>query len=386
MKKLVLVLSHLLCALLAAALTLTLIRTRNVQVAGASKLAQLSDLIEQEFIGEAERTDWEDAAADAMVRSLGDRWSYYIPADEYENYKQSMANAYVGIGVTVSSTPVDDGYEILAVEKGGPAEQAGLLAGDILTSADGTDLRGLSLSELSSAMRGEEGSYVNLSIKRGTSTLEMRVERKHFAVAVATCQMLPNSVGLVTIKNFDSRCADETIAAIESLREQGAKALIFDVRNNPGGYADELVCVLDYLLPEGPLFRTLDYTGREETRSSDASCVELPMVVLINGESYSAAEFFGAALRDYDAAKLVGEQTCGKGYFQIVRQLDDGSAVGLSIGKYFTPKGESLAGIGLTPDVAVPVDEQTAIAIRVGTLPAQDDPQIQAALELLNAA
>ena len=195
--------------------------------------------------------------------------------------------------------------------------------------------------------------------------------------------MLPGNVGLVTIANFDSRCASESIAAIESLLEQGATSLIFDVRYNPGGYAHELVQLLDYLLPEGDLFIAEDYLGNRSVDGSDASCLEIPMVVMVNGDSFSAAEFFAAALRDYEWATVVGEQTVGKGYFQQSFELSDGSAVNLSVGKYFTPGGISLAGIGVTPDVEVTVDEETWIDIYYGYLEPEEDPQIQAALDLL---
>jgi len=187
----------------------------------------------------------------------------------------------------------------------------------------------------------------------------------------------------VTIENFDDRCAAETIAAIESLLEQGVESLIFDVRNNPGGYAHELVELLDYLLPEGDLFRTVDYKGVEDVEISDAACLDIPMAVLVNGESYSAAEFFAAALQEYEAATVVGEKTTGKGHFQSTFLLSDGSAVALSIGKYYTPKGVSLEGVGIVPDVVVPVEPETAREIYYGRLTPEEDPQIQEALEAL---
>ena len=155
------------------------------------------------------------------------------------------------------------------------------------------------------------------------------------------------------------------------------------MRHNPGGYASELVKVLDYLLPEGELFRTVRYDGKEDVDMSDADCLDVPMAVLVNAGSYSAAEFFAAALRDYEAAVVVGEQTVGKGYFQTTYQLNDGSAVALSIGEYFTPKGKNLAAVGVTPDVVVTVDEETASAIYYGTLNPEEDPQIQAAVKTL---
>ena len=197
--------------------------------------------------------------------------------------------------------------------------------------------------------------------------------------------MLEDKIGLVTIANFDERCAEETIAAIEELCNQGATALVFDVRNNPGGYKREMVEVLDYLLPEGALFRTVDYRGREDVDTSDASCLDIPMAVVVNLHSYSAAEFFAAALDEYDAAVIVGEKTFGKGYFQNTYRLSDGSAVTLSVGKYFTPKGNSLAGVGLTPDVEHIVDEETAALIAAGLVTPEEDPQIIAAVNALKS-
>ena len=160
--------------------------------------------------------------------------------------------------------------------------------------------------------------------------------------------------------------------------------LIFDVRNNPGGYVTEMVAVLDYLLPEGVLFQSENYAGEKDVRHSDASCLDLPMAVLVNGNSYSAAEFFAATLWEYEAGLVVGEHTSGKGYFQYTFELPDGSAVGLSTGKYYTSKGVSLTDVGVTLDVLVPVDAQRAAAIRGGTLEYAKDPQVQAAVKALN--
>jgi carboxyl-terminal processing protease len=209
------------------------------------------------------------------------------------------------------------------------------------------------------------------------------VIRAYFEVPVAAFQMLEGSIGYIAIENFDTRCAEETIAAIDDLVAQGAVALIFDVRNNPGGYKTELCKVLDYLLPEGPLFRSEYYDGSTYVDESGPEFLDIPMAVLVNSESYSAAEFFGAALREYEAAVVVGQQTCGKGYFQQTYPLSDGSAVGLSVGKYCTPKGVNLAGVGITPDVVVEVDEALFVQIYYGNVEPMDDPQILAAIEAL---
>ena len=197
--------------------------------------------------------------------------------------------------------------------------------------------------------------------------------------------MLEGNIGLVSIFNFGERCFDESKAVIDQLLQDGATALIFDVRYNPGGLKSEQVKLLDYLLPEGDLFHGEDYTGRVIVEKSDSNHLDVPMAVLVNGYSYSAAEYFAAVLSEYDAAVLVGQQTYGKGRFQYTIVLQDGSAVLLSSGRYTTPSGMDLTGVGITPDVVVEVDEETDFAIYARILDPADDPQIQAAVAALQA-
>ena len=378
--------SYLLVAILASALTLSAV----VGIPGfagvsddASKLEQLKDMLTERYIGGADEKALEDAAAHAMVSATGDRWSYYIPADQYQAYVETMENAYVGIGITIQAAEDNSGFLVTKVNAGGSAEEAGVLAGDVIIAIEGQSAAEMTSEEARNLVRGEENTAVNMTFRRGEETLELSIVRKKVQVEVATGKLLEGNIGLVTINNFDLRCSEETIAAIEMLLEQGATSLIFDVRNNPGGYAKQLVEVLDYLLPEGELFRTVDYTGAEDVDMSDAACLDIPMAVLVNAESYSAAEFFAAALKDYDAAIVVGEKTCGKGYYQVNYLLLDGSAVSISIGEYFTPKGENLANVGVTPDVEIAVDEETFLAIYAGTLDPMEDPQILAAMDAL---
>lgn len=380
MKKLITVLSYLTTAMAACAVTLLVTIGKTP---GYSKLDQVEYLIQNRFIEEADMEKAEDAAATAMIDSLGDRWSYYLSAADYATHKEQVENAYVGIGITISPEENGQGFLILAVQKDSGAEAAGLLAGDIITGAESQDVRGMTTAQLRDIIRGKEGTSVSLEITRDSEVLRVQVTRMQILTEVVSYEMLENSIGLIAISNFDARCADETIAAIEALREQGAQALIFDVRNNPGGYATELVKVLDYLLPEGDLFRTLDYAGRETVDKSDASFLDMPIAVVCNEDSYSAAEFFPAAIQEYGAGTIVGMPTCGKGYFQYTYELSDGSAVGLSAGKYFTPSGKSLIGTGIQPDVVVEVDDETRTKIAYGTLDAKDDPQIQAAADIL---
>ena len=379
------VLSYVLVAAIASGTTLLccFFDMRNDQ---PSKLQELQAIVEYYFIGEADTYAMEEAAASAMIEALKDRWSFYMSAEEYLGYQDTMANSYVGVGVTVQVRKDGTGLDVISVSANGPAESAGILSGDVLIAVDGTSLAGKTSEDARLLIRGEENTQVVLTVDRNGQTLEFTVTRRSFQVPVAVGKMLEDKIGLVTIENFDSRCAQETIAAIESLRQQGATALIFDVRNNPGGYKHEMVQVLDYLLPAGELFRSEDYRGQTSVDYSNEAFLDMPMAVLINGNSYSAAEFFAAALDEYDAAIVVGEKTTGKGYFQSTFQLSDGSAVNLSVGKYFTPKGVSLAGVGLQPQVEQLVDEHTAYLIAVDALDPMEDPQILAAVNALKSA
>ena len=460
------VVSYILAATVGASLTLVLLVQFGYvsRDGGMTKLEQLQLLIEERFIGEADATAMGDAAAEGMIASLGDTWSYYISADQYQSFVEQMENAYVGVGITVTHREDGTGIDILQVTAGGPAEEAGLLPGDVIVAVNGEAIVSDNLQDLSSRVKGEEGTTVELSILRGETVypnqcvvlldealtdaeaksvgtklnmfenvvssyfveeedgryfrvtvddnlllgevvekietldgvetvdfeyeneqkqLDVLVERRRILIPVVKGDLLADGKGLVTIYNFDDRCASETIATIEELLSSGARTLIFDVRNNPGGYKHELVELLDYLLPEGVLFRSERYDGEVINDYSDARRLEVPMVVLVNSESYSAAEFFAAALREYNVALIVGEETCGKGYFQQTYTLLDGSAVNLSVGKYYTPNGASLANVGITPDVVVPVDDETFNAIYSGTLPPEEDPQIQEAVKLL---
>lgn len=374
-------LSYLLVAVLASVTTMAVFV--DVPVEKYNKLEDLANLIETYFIEETDRTAMEDAAAAAMVDSLGDKWSHYMSAENYLIYKEQMSNAYVGIGITITASEDGTGFLVTEVNKGGSAEAAGMIAGDVIVEIEGQTTVGMTVSGARDLVRGVEGTQVKLVIRRDSERLELSVTRKTVETPVTDSWLLEDGIGLITIYNFDDRCAKETIAAIEHLMEQGAEALIFDVRGNPGGYKDELVELLDYLLPEGPLFRSEDYSGKVFVDESDADCLQVPMAVLVDGNSYSAAEFFAAALDEYDAAVVVGQPTSGKGYFQSTFELDDGSAVTISLGKYTTPNGVSLADVGITPEILVEVDEKTAFKIYAGELDPADDPQVQAAVDAL---
>ena len=348
-----------------------------------AKAAEVQEIIETYFIDDYDEDTLADGAASGMVDATGDEWSYYLSADEVAAYEESMANAYVGVGITITEDAEAGGMRVEEVVSGGPAEEAGIRMGDLLLAVEGEDVLPLGIDGTRNLVRGEEGTRVNMHFSRNGTEYDVSVERRSIETPVVTGELLDENIGYIKIGNFDERSAAETIAFVKDLIGQGAEALLFDVRFNPGGYADELVKVLDYLLPEGDLFRSVDYAGREEVDTSDTSCVELPMAVLVNEDSYSAAEFFAAALQEYEWATIVGSQTYGKGNFQTAFYLSDGSMVNLSIGKYYTPGGKSLSERGVTPDVVVDLDDEQYALLYYNALEQADDPQFQAAIDTL---
>ena len=346
------------------------------------KLDEIVALLNEVYVDGYDTDKLGDYLAQAAVAATGDRWSYYVSAEDYDAFVESNENAYVGIGVTVeSSDDLTDGVQITKVTPNSPAEEAGIEADDRIYAVEGETVESLGLDEAKNRIRGEEGTEVTLTILRGEKKFDVTVKRASVEVEVVKYSMLDGSIGYIKINNFEANSADRTIEAIDTLREQGAKALVFDLRFNPGGRKDELVRVLDDLLPEGPLFRSVDYKGNESVDYSDADCVELPMAVLVNGDSSSAAEFFAAALQEYDWATVVGTKTCGKANYQQTFRLSDGSAVAVSTGHYQTPHGVTLANVGVTPDEIVEVDNKTYLELYKEAVAVKDDAQLQAAIK-----
>ena len=327
-------------------------------------------LVNSRFVGEYDETQVVDSALSGMVDGLGDRWSYYLTEEEYEAQNQRRTNQYVGIGVTVNYES-EDGLTIVEVTEGGPAEAAGLQGGEVITAVDGFSLAGEARYEGAERIQGEEGTTVTLEVL-GTDGEARTVEvtRASLDSDPVTAKMLEGNVGYVALANFYDHSADRLKEEVTRLQEEGAEALVFDMRNNGGGYLSELTEMLDFLLPEGPIFISRDRAGNEEVTQSDAACVDLPMAVLVNANTYSAAEFFAAELQEQGVAVIVGEPTSGKGYSQQTFALPHGGAMAISTGAYFTGSGTSLIGTGLTLDWEVYLTDE-------------GDAQLEAALDLL---
>lgn len=323
------------------------------------------------FVGEYDEDAMADAALTAMVNTLGDRWSYYMNAEDYQAQKLRRDNAYVGIGVTVLYAP--DGLHIDTVTPGGPAEEAGLLPGEIITGADGISLTGDDVYRGTELIQGVEGTQVRLTVVNANGAVrEVTVTRARIQSDPVRYELLEGGVGYVSLSNFYSGSAQRVEDAVEDLLSRGAHTLLFDMRDNPGGYLNELTDLLDYLLPEGPIFQSGDRSGPRKTTRSDDDCVDVPMAVLVNRNTYSAAELFAAQLRESVGAYLVGQPTFGKGYSQQTFALPGGRALNISTRTYYTGGGVSLIGVGLIPD-------------EVLELSAQEDTQRAAAADYLRS-
>lgn len=346
-------------------------------------LAGAWGMVRTRFVGEYDPDRVVDAALEGMVAGTGDRWSYYLDAAGYAAQKEWRDNSFVGIGVTVRFLE-GEGLLLTEVYENAPAQEAGLAVGEIITAVDGVPLADKTLEEGTALVQGEEGTTVTLTV-RGPEGAEREAELRRAQVEniSVTCELLEGGKGYIQVKNFYSHSADQVKAAVETLREQGATALVFDMRNNGGGYVSELTEMLDYLLPEGPIFRSETRSGRETVTESDENSVDLPMATLVNADTYSAAEFFAAQLQESVGAPIVGEETSGKGYSQQAIPLPNGGALNLSTGRYRTGAGTSLVGTGVTLDRKVTLDEEKRAALSAQTLERGEDDQLQAALELL---
>ena len=361
-------LTHLIIACLAVAIV-TAILTYVAAIGGfgskqylddARRYIEIEKIIDDNYIGDADYNELYNAAAAAMVKSIGDKWSYFMNAEEYEAYKLSSSNEYSGIGVSVKVNSSGE-FEVFSVEESSPAANAGIAVGDIITAIDGEDVSDKTLEDVSLLIRSKVNKDFPMTLESGGDTKTVTVACEIIYKNPVSSRLLDGNIGYIKISNFEAGSSENTKKAIEQLLQTGATSCIFDVRNNPGGLLTELVDLLDYILPEGDLFISVDKSGKETVQTSDKVSLKNKMIVLVNGNSYSAAEFFAAALQEYNWATVVGEQTTGKARSQITIELSDGSAVHISTHKYLTPNRVDLAETGgVTPDVAVAqADEQT---------------------------
>jgi len=355
------------------------------QDSDASRFYEVLDLIDSRFIGNYDLDDITDAAIRAAVASLDDQWSYFMTQIEYEAFLETADNTYAGIGVNVEPDDVYGGIRVTGVHRDSGAYTAGIVIGDIITAVDGESIAGFSFADVRAALRRPIGDTAKLTVLRTDGELHiLTVLYSIVFIDPVSYEMLDGYIGYVQLRNFDVGSADRFILAVSNLIEQGAVAFVYDVRSNNGGRVNEITKILDFLLPEGDIFVSINRTGVENVTVSDEHTIDLPAVVLVNSNSFSGAEFFAAMLSEFEYAYTVGEPTTGKNRMQSTIALDNGGAVVLSTGEYLTRNRVSLFDTGgFTPDFVIPLtSEEYREALTYGP-DVSIDPQLEKAIYLL---
>lgn len=351
------------------------------------KLEQIQDIIDKKYLFEEKIDTSEEEAGiyQGFLSGLNDPYAVYYTPDELTSFLDETNGSYCGIGALVSQNVQTGVSTIVRVFEGSPAEEAGILPGDALYKVDGIEVIGMDLSLLvNNYVKGEEGSQLTITIYRENSGeyKDITLTRRPIDVQTVSGKMLDEEIGYISVADFDRVTADQFKSKIEELQGEGMKRLIIDLRNNPGGEVTTVVSMADYILKDGGRILTVaNKKGTEETYDAeDGHSLEIPMVVLVNGNSASASEVFTGAMKDYGVATIVGTKTFGKGIVQTLMPLSDGSAIKLTTDHYYTPNGNDIHGKGIEPDLEVELDEEAAQEV---VIPEEKDNQLQKAVEVV---
>lgn len=319
---------------------------KNIEKIIKSKYLNVSDIDETKAI---------DGAIEGYINSLGDEYTEYIPADEMKEYTESVMGNFVGIGIYMVKNTEKNLVQVLSPIRESPAEKAGIKAGDLITKVNGVTYTADQMTEMANIIKGEEGSKVTLEILRGEQTLTFEVERKKVNTNPVYAEKLENDIGYLEITSFDEGVAEDFKSKYLSLKEQGIKGLVIDLRDNGGGLVDEALKIVDYIVPKDQtVLITVDKDGKEEvTKSKEDKLIEEPVVVLANASSASASEIMAGALKDLNAAQIVGTKTYGKGVIQQLLTLSNGAGLKVTVEEYYTPNKTKINKVGITPDYEV---------------------------------
>ena len=351
------------------------------------KLEQIQDIIDKKYLFEEKIDTSEEEAGiyQGFLSGLNDPYAVYYTPDELTSFLDETNGSYCGIGALVSQNVQTGVSTIVRVFEGSPAEEAGILPGDALYKVDGIEVIGMDLSLLvNNYVKGEEGSQLTITVYRENSGeyKDITLTRRPIDVQTVSGKMLDEEIGYISVAEFDRVTAEQFKSKIEEVQGEGMERLIIDLRNNPGGEVTTVVSMADYILKDGGRILTVaNKKGTEETYDAeDGHSLEIPMVVLVNGNSASASEVFTGAMKDYGVATIVGTKTFGKGIVQTLMPLSDGSAIKLTTDHYYTPNGNDIHGKGIEPDLEVELDEEAAQEV---VIPEEKDNQLQKAVEVV---
>lgn len=342
------------------------------------KAEAIQQVIDKLYLEEEDVQAVQEGVYKGMVSALGDPYSVYYTKEEYDAFQESYTGEYCGIGASLLQNADTGLITIVKTFKGSPAQEAGLKTDDILYKVEGEEVTGEDLSEVVARVKGKEGTTVKVTIMRGSEEMDLELVRKTISVPTVEYEMLDNNMGYIIISEFDEITTSQWMEAYETLKQQGMTSLIVDLRNNPGGGLSVVAEILDSILPEGMIVYHEDKNGqREEYKSDEEHKIEVPLAVLVNGNSASASEIFAGAVKDYGIGTLIGTTTFGKGIVQQMVSLGDGSAMKVTISKYYTPNGVCIHGTGIEPDIQVEFDAEAYEKD-------ESDNQLQKAIEVLS--
>ena len=345
------------------------------------KIDTLMQVIDYYYLYDYDKDEMVDAIYKAVMSSLGDPYTVYYTADEFNAFMESSSGSYCGIGVVVQQNMQTGLVTAVRPYEDCPGYEAGIRPGDLILAVDGTEITGMDLNTAVALIKGEEGTSVTITLQRDEEVFDVEVTRRQIDVKTVNYRMMDDNIGYIQIEEFDEVTSDQFSQALDSLIEQGMEALVIDIRNNPGGILDTVVAMLDELLPEGTIVSVKDRNGTAQEYTSDADTkLTVPLTVLINGNSASASEIFAGAIKDYGVGTLVGTTTYGKGIVQTAFSLSDGTGVKITIEDYYLPSGKSIHKVGVDPDVEIDLPDELKTYV---TIPEDEDVQLQKAIEIL---
>lgn len=347
-----------------------------------STLKKYREIIDKYYLGEIDETKLEEGAIKGYIEGLGDPYTEYISKEDMETYLDDTMGNFVGIGIYMIKNTQYDKIQVLSTIKGGPAEKAGIQAGDIILNVDGVEYKADDMTAASNNIKGEEGTKTSIEILRGTETIKFELTREKVKVNQVEGNILENNIGYIKFTSFDETTADDFKAKFEELSKKGIKSLIIDLRNNGGGIVDQALEIADYVTEKNSvLLYEVDKENKETVKKAENDpIINMPIVILTNENTASASEILAGALKDLGKAKTVGTTTYGKGVIQQILKLSDGSGLKITIEEYQTPNRKRINGVGIEPDEKVELPEGVNSLLNVEE---SNDTQLQKAIDML---
>ena len=348
------------------------------------KIEEIIGLLDMYYVEDFDHAPLYEMMYDGLVYGVGDPYTAYMDAETYQEYIIDTEGIYTGIGVVVTPDMGTNRIVIVSPYEGYPAAKAGLLPGDAIVRVEDTDVFGDTMDLAVSMMRGEPGTDVTITVYRDSEnrSFDLTITRELINMPTVSHKMLDDGIGYLRITTFDRVTSKQYKDAFADLKSQNMEGLILDLRNNPGGLVSVVCEIADSLLPRGTIVSTVDKYGRSETVKSDANCIEVPLLILVNGNSASASEILAGAVKDLGVGELVGTRTFGKGLVQTLFELEDGSALKVTIQKYYTPSGVCIQGEGIP--VHHEIDMSDELSVRISALTLEEDVQLALAIDIMN--